>query len=386
MAAEHDVGGNNTQAVPVLRPCLGSGSSSDGSQEAPLAGMNLVFKAGGSDSGSEAKAAGSSVRGPKFAGAMLQRTRKALLRGSDARLGAGSAPKRPNLPTPLPIRPEANVPGAVPAVPPEGAKVRSKFSEVIKDNRIVGNGLKLQQYDFMENDDDVILDESDEIPFVETWGYCLIGCFTGPFSGRQTLNSLVKSWNGKCHIIPYAKGWTVFRIPVVNPEPAIPPRVTRSKARAKARDAAPPKESFPKESVNVSTVNGSLPEADGSEDMVISPSKNGKGLKGVGKGKTIISQIPVVSPNSFDALNVIGGTSGTHDADVANVQMGDLVPSSSRNANQDNDEGVWQHVTRKGNSNGHGGVVSSSVLHADNVIECTGALWTFKPLSYPAYC
>ncbi|GAA0164869.1 hypothetical protein LIER_20410 [Lithospermum erythrorhizon] len=93
---------------------------------------------------------------------------KVLLCGSGVRLGAGPVPNRPNPPTPLPIRPEAVVPRAVPTGPPEGAKVRPKFSEVIKDNRIVGNGLKLQQYDFMENDDDVILDESDEIPFVET--------------------------------------------------------------------------------------------------------------------------------------------------------------------------------------------------------------------------
>ncbi|GAA0162658.1 hypothetical protein LIER_18699 [Lithospermum erythrorhizon] len=123
MAAKNVDGGNKSQTVPVLRPRLGSGTSSDGSQKAPLAGMNLVFKAGSSGSGSEAKATGSNVRGPKFAGAMLQRARKPLLRGSDARLGAGSAPKRPNPPTPLPIRPEAAVPRVVPAGPPEGAKL-----------------------------------------------------------------------------------------------------------------------------------------------------------------------------------------------------------------------------------------------------------------------
>ncbi|GAA0157970.1 hypothetical protein LIER_15114 [Lithospermum erythrorhizon] len=383
----------------------------------------------------------------------------------------------------------------------------------------------------MENDDDVILDESDEIPFVETWGYCLIGYFSGPFPDRQALNSLVKFWNVKCRIIPYAKGWTVFRfvsdedrfkvfnggpylafgktlmlrlvdagvilgddlftsvptwvlfhdvplsvwsesrlrkiaskvgipmytdkftkdrtkmsyacclvdvdvskppvlefgvklsgsrryiqkvtyecypdyccdcktfghnvfkckknskvvetpvvdtpvvppqvdsprvpvfnpIPVVNLEPVIPPRVTRSKARVKARDDAPPKQSLPKVNVNVPTVNGSLSEAVGSEDMVISPSNKGKGLKGVDKGKTIVSQISVVSPNSFEAPNVSGGTSGTHDEDVAKIQICDLAPSSSGKANQDNEGGVWQHVTRKGHSNGRGGAVSSSV-------------------------
>ncbi|GAA0172661.1 hypothetical protein LIER_26443 [Lithospermum erythrorhizon] len=71
--------------------------------------------------------------------------------------------------------------------------------------------LTLQQYDLMDDDDDVVLDESDEIPFVETWGYCLIGCFTGSFPGRPAIDSIVKSWGVKCRIIPYGKGWTVFR-------------------------------------------------------------------------------------------------------------------------------------------------------------------------------
>ncbi|GAA0146407.1 hypothetical protein LIER_06372 [Lithospermum erythrorhizon] len=151
------------------------------------------------------------------------------------------------------------------------------------------------------------------------------------------------------------------QIPVVNPELFISPRVTRSKTRVKARNDSPPKESSPKACVNVSAP---LSDVVGSEDMVFSPSKNGKGLKGVQKDKTIISQIPVVSPNSFDALNIMGGgggSSGSRDADIVDVQMGDLVPSSTENANQDNEEGVWQHVTRKGHSNVRGGAISSSV-------------------------
>ncbi|GAA0141968.1 hypothetical protein LIER_35485 [Lithospermum erythrorhizon] len=150
----------------------------------------------------------------------------------------------------------------------------------------------------------------------------------------------------------------VTSIPVVNPEPVIPPRVTRSKARAKARNDSPSKESSPRESVNVSIPTSA---AVGCADMVCSPSKNGKRLKGVGKDKAIISQIPVVSPNSFDVLNAMGGSSGTHDADIVDVQMGNLVPSSTGNANKDNEEGVWQHVTRKGHSHGRGGAISSSV-------------------------
>ncbi|GAA0173698.1 hypothetical protein LIER_27260 [Lithospermum erythrorhizon] len=204
VAVVHDDGGEKTPAVQV---CFGTGSTSDGSHATPLAGESLVFKPGGSGTGSVDKPAVSTVRGPKTAGVVLQRARQALPCGS----GARSIPNRNNLPNPLPNRPETAVPGAVLAGPPEGAKVRPQFFEILKDNRIMGNGLKLQQYDPMENDDDVVLDESDEIPFVETWGYCLIGCFTGPFPGRHALDSIVKSWNVKCRIIPYGKGWTVFR-------------------------------------------------------------------------------------------------------------------------------------------------------------------------------
>ncbi|GAA0165878.1 hypothetical protein LIER_21168 [Lithospermum erythrorhizon] len=180
----HGDGGDKTNVVPVLRPCFVSGSISDGSHVSPLAGEGLVFKAGGSGIGVEGKHTSSTVRGPKYAGVVLQHARPVLSRGSGVRRGAGPVPNRINPPTPLPNRPEADVPGAVFVGPPEGAKVRPQFSEILKDNRIVGNGLKLQHYDPMENDDDVVLDASDEIPFVETWGYCLIGCFTGPFPGR----------------------------------------------------------------------------------------------------------------------------------------------------------------------------------------------------------
>ncbi|GAA0183910.1 hypothetical protein LIER_42482 [Lithospermum erythrorhizon] len=190
----------------------------------------------------------------------------------------------------------------------------------------------------MENDDDVVLDESDEIPFVDTWGYCLIGCFTGPFPVKVVVTPVVPS-----PAVP-PKFPVVDPVPVVNPEPVIPPRVTRSKARVKARDNAPSKVSLPKMGINIA--NGSLPEANESVDMITSPSNKGKGSKGVDKGKAIVSQIPVVTPNSFEALNVMGGTRGTHDEDVTNVQMGDLVPSASENTNQDDEGGGGSMETR----------------------------------------
>ncbi|GAA0161067.1 hypothetical protein LIER_17472 [Lithospermum erythrorhizon] len=205
----NNVGGGKCQNVPVLQPLPGLRSeSSDGLLDAS---QGLVFKAGVPGSGSGTIAAGLNGGRSKPAGAMLQRAKKAPSRKTGARFGVSSGSTRLNPPNPLPIRPEPVVPMAAPTGPLEDAKVRPKFSEVIKDNRIVGNGLRLEHYDLMDNEDDVVLDKDDEIPFVETWGYCLIGCFTGPFPGRQALNSLVKSWNVKCRIIPYAKGWTVFR-------------------------------------------------------------------------------------------------------------------------------------------------------------------------------
>ncbi|GAA0167729.1 hypothetical protein LIER_40435 [Lithospermum erythrorhizon] len=167
--------------------------------------------------------------GPKAAGRVHQRARPVLPRGSGAGFATGPAFNRPNPPTTRPIRPGAAVPEAAPAGPPEGAKCK-------KNSKVV------------------------ETPVVET-----------PVVPPQVV---------------HPRAPVATRIPVVNPEPVIPPRVTRSKTRVKARNDSPPKESSPKECVNVSAP---LSDAIGSKDMVVSPSKNGKGLKGVQKDKTIIS-------------------------------------------------------------------------------------------------
>lgn len=91
------------------------------------------------------------------------------------------------------------------------AKMHAKmnFAGIFKDNRTEGNGFQLQFHDFM--DDDVVLDENDMIPVEASWGFCLIGCFTGPFPGRPALNAIVNGWGVKCHVSPYGKGWTVFK-------------------------------------------------------------------------------------------------------------------------------------------------------------------------------
>ncbi|GAA0173731.1 hypothetical protein LIER_27288 [Lithospermum erythrorhizon] len=460
---------------------------------AEVTGESLVFQAGGSGGGAVGKSGASIAGRPKVSGKAQSRVQHEKSRPLGEPHGDVSVPNRVDPLSQLPSRVGVDVHDVVPADPREGAKVRPKFSKVIKDNRLVGNGLKLEHYDLMENEDDVVLDENDEIPFVETWGYCLIGFFTGPFPGRQALNSLVNSWHVKCRIIPYAKGWTAFRftsdedrfnvfnggpyldfgktlmlrlvdagviigddlftsvptwvlchdvplsvwsesglmdvdvskppvlqfgvklpggkrytqkvtyecypdyccdcktfghnvfkcpkkvkvvatpvvpspvvpsgipfavpVPVVNPVPVIPTKVTRLKARVKNRNNAPHKASLPKPGNNI--VIGSSSAENECVDMVTPPLNKGKGSKGVDKGKAIASQIAVFSPNSFEALNITGGTSETHVEDVSDVQMGDLVPSVLDNA--DHEDGVWQHVTRKGSTNGRGGDVSSSV-------------------------
>ncbi|GAA0165661.1 hypothetical protein LIER_40032 [Lithospermum erythrorhizon] len=159
--AVHGNGGDKNHVVPVFQPHLGPGCNFDGSNVAPIAGAGFVFKAGSSGTSFEGKTGAPTIRGPKSARVVLQGVRPVLSCNSGARLGAGPAPNRNNPPNPLPIRTKTAVPVAVPAGAPEGAKVRPQFSDILKDNRIVGNGLKLQHYDPMENDDDVVLDKSD---------------------------------------------------------------------------------------------------------------------------------------------------------------------------------------------------------------------------------
>ncbi|GAA0169345.1 hypothetical protein LIER_23857 [Lithospermum erythrorhizon] len=167
--------------------------------------------AGGSGGGSGGKSDELTSRRPKVADKAKRRVggKRSLPPGMS--LGGGLVPNRQKLPNSVPPRPGFDVSGSGVAATTAGVKDKLNFVDVLKDNRIVGNGLTLQQYDLMDNDDDVVLDESDEIPFVEMWGYFLIGCFTGSFPGRPAIDSIVKSWGVKCRIILYGKGWTVFR-------------------------------------------------------------------------------------------------------------------------------------------------------------------------------
>ncbi|GAA0160352.1 hypothetical protein LIER_16926 [Lithospermum erythrorhizon] len=114
----------------------------------------------------------------------------------------------------------------------------------------------------------------------------------------------------------------VVSLPVVpppaphdNPVPDVPPMVTRSKARVKTRSVALSKDPSPKECVDGSVAGGSLSGVNVGIPKVEAQLLKGKGLKGVGKAKTAMAQVPVVSPNSFDVLNGPGEVSGSKDED-----------------------------------------------------------------------
>ncbi|GAA0149887.1 hypothetical protein LIER_44092 [Lithospermum erythrorhizon] len=140
---------------------------------------------------------------------------------------------------------------------------------------------------------------------------------------------------------------TTTPVPAAIPVPVIPTKVNRLKTRFKNRQNAQSKASLPKQGTNI--VEGSSSEVNASIDKVPPPLNKGKGLRGVDKGKAIVSQIAVVSPNSFETLA----------DDISDTPMGDPAPPVLKIA--DHEEGVWQHVTRKGSANGRGGAVSSSV-------------------------
>lgn len=87
---------------------------------------------------------------------------------------------------------------------------KKSFSSLFHGSRLSSKGMKLRYIPPPDDEDDVCLDENDEIPFVD-WGHLLIGCFTGPFPGRKALDDIVNKWGCSCKVLPYGKGWTVFK-------------------------------------------------------------------------------------------------------------------------------------------------------------------------------
>ncbi|GAA0151020.1 hypothetical protein LIER_09831 [Lithospermum erythrorhizon] len=57
----------------------------------------------------------------------------------------------------------------------------------------------------------IVIGKDDAAPIESTWGFCLIGCFTGRFSGGKAVQDVTKAWGVRVKIFPYSKGWTIFR-------------------------------------------------------------------------------------------------------------------------------------------------------------------------------
>ncbi|GAA0157714.1 hypothetical protein LIER_14921 [Lithospermum erythrorhizon] len=60
-------------------------------------------------------------------------------------------------------------------------------------------------------DGEIVIRDEDAAPIETTWGFCLIGCFTGRFPGGKAVQKVTKPWGVKVKILPYSKGWTIFR-------------------------------------------------------------------------------------------------------------------------------------------------------------------------------
>ncbi|GAA0166037.1 hypothetical protein LIER_21286 [Lithospermum erythrorhizon] len=59
--------------------------------------------------------------------------------------------------------------------------------------------------EFVKCDDgSIVLDDSDSIPIHDSWGYCLVGCFTGRFPGGKAVYDIMI-------VVPHTRRWTIFK-------------------------------------------------------------------------------------------------------------------------------------------------------------------------------
>lgn len=86
---------------------------------------------------------------------------------------------------------------------------KKSYASIFAGCRLESKGMKLRY--IPPKDGRVVLEACDEVPFIKTWGFCMIGCFTGSFPGRKALDDIIATWGVKCKVFPYGKGWTVFK-------------------------------------------------------------------------------------------------------------------------------------------------------------------------------
>ena len=77
-----------------------------------------------------------------------------------------------------------------------GSVPKAPWVNLFKDNRNLGNGIKLQE---VEVEGDLVqLDEEDVDEVDEAVGICLVGLFTGKFPGVGAVRSLREGWKVEC--------------------------------------------------------------------------------------------------------------------------------------------------------------------------------------------
>ncbi|CAH9082606.1 unnamed protein product [Cuscuta europaea] len=88
-------------------------------------------------------------------------------------------------------------------------RTNTQWSELFRDNRAPSKGIKLE---YLPSNDDVVDLSNCVLPsMVSLWGYCLVGCFTGRFSGLKAIYELMNKWGVHCTLKSHNKGWVIFK-------------------------------------------------------------------------------------------------------------------------------------------------------------------------------
>jgi len=90
-----------------------------------------------------------------------------------------------------------------------GSVPKSPWVNLFKDNRNLGKGIKLEEWDV--EGDLVVLEEEDVDVVEEVWGYCLVGLFAGKFPGMAAVRILREGWKVNCSFWRHRTGWFVFK-------------------------------------------------------------------------------------------------------------------------------------------------------------------------------
>ncbi|KAK4357741.1 hypothetical protein RND71_023351 [Anisodus tanguticus] len=88
---------------------------------------------------------------------------------------------------------------------------KKAYASVVKGNRNVSNGKRLHYIKESCQDGPVELARADIDDLTNTWGYLLIGYFTGTFPGNIALMKLYRSWGLTYRFTVHVSGWIVFK-------------------------------------------------------------------------------------------------------------------------------------------------------------------------------